>query len=163
MRVTAPASTPIPDHQMKRIPILAAALLGAGRVMAQDPSPAELGKLLFMICTQCHGADAKGQDVGGQKMAPPLAGSPIANGKPDVFALVVMKGIQKEDTKWQGVMAPLEASLDDEKMAAVMTYVRSSFGNTSAPVSAADLKSFREKWKDIKAPVTRAKIAELSK
>lgn len=96
-------------------------------------------------------------------MAPPLAGSPIATGKPEVFAMVVLKGIQKQDTKWLGIMAPLEISLDDEKLAAVMTYVRSNFGNSASAVTTEQAKAFREQWKDIKTPVTRAKIAELSK
>jgi mono/diheme cytochrome c family protein len=61
-------------------------------------------------------------------------------------------------------MAPLEAAFpDDEKLAAVMTYVRNSFGNSASVVTAADVKKFREQWKDIKAPVTRAKLTELEK
>jgi len=146
---------------MKHLTFLAAILLFAPLASAQDA--ADLGKTMFMICTACHGPDAKGLDVGAQKMAPPLAGSAIATGKPEIFAMVVMKGIQKEDTKWLGIMAPLEASLDDEKLAAVMTYVRSNFGNAASAVTAEQAKAFREKWKDVKAPVTRAKIAELSK
>ncbi len=152
---------------MRYLSLLASACLAVPCATAQDPAPdsapPDLGKSMFLICTACHGQDAKGLDVAGQKMAPPLAGSPIATGKPEVFAMVVMKGIQKEDTKWLGIMAPLEASLDDEKLAAVMTYVRSNFGNTASPVTAAQAKAYREQWKDVKAPVTRARIAELSK
>ena len=79
-----------------------------------------------------------------------------------VMALVVLKGIQKEGTEYLGMMAPLGAALDDEKLAAVMTYVRGSFGNKGAAVTKEDAAKYREQWKDIKAPVTRAKIAELS-
>jgi mono/diheme cytochrome c family protein len=147
--------------RMEHLALLAAALLAAPLATGQDP--ADLGKTMFLVCTACHGPDAKGLDVGGQKMAPPLAGSKIATGNPEVFAMIVLKGIQKEDTKWLGIMAPLETSLDDTNLAAVMTYVRSNFGNTASAVTPEQAKAFREKWKDLKAPVTRAKVAELSK
>jgi len=122
----------------------------------------ETGKVSFMLCAACHGQDGTGVAVGPSKMAPSLVDSKIALGDPAVMALVVMKGIQKEGAAYLGAMAPLEGSLDDEKLAAVMTYVRGSFGNKGAPVTAADAKKYREQWKDVKAPVTRAKIAELS-
>ena len=59
-------------------------------------------------------------------------------------------------------MARSGAALDDEKLAGVMTHVRGSFDNKAAPVTPEDAKKYREQWKDIKAPVTRAKLAELS-
>ncbi len=145
---------------MKIIPTLCSALVFAtGHVLAQD----DLGKTMFAVCMACHGPDAQGLPVGPQKMAPPLAGSKLANGDPSVFALIVLKGIQKETQQYVGIMAPLEATLDDAKLAAVMTYVRSNFGNKSPAVTAEEAKAFREKWKDVKAPVTRAKLDELEK
>ena len=122
----------------------------------------ETGKASFMLCAACHGMDAKGVQAGPSKMAPTLIESKIALGEPAVFALVLINGIQKEGTEYMMAMAPLGAALDDEKLAAVMTYVRGSFGNKAAAVTAADAKKYREQWKDIKAPITRAKIAELS-
>jgi mono/diheme cytochrome c family protein len=122
----------------------------------------ETGKASFMLCAACHGMDAKGVQAGPSKMAPSLVDSKVALGDPSVMALVILKGIQKEGTDYLGMMAPLEAALDDEKLAGLMTYVRGSFGNKAAPVTVEDAKKFRDQWKDIKAPVTRAKIAELS-
>jgi mono/diheme cytochrome c family protein len=121
----------------------------------------EAGKATFMLCAACHGQDAMGVAAGPSKMAPAIAGSKIVLGNPAEMALVILKGIQKENATYLGVMAPLEAALDDQKLADVMTYVRGSFGNTAAPVTLEDAKKFREQWKDVKAPVTRAKIAEL--
>jgi mono/diheme cytochrome c family protein len=122
----------------------------------------ETGKASFMLCAACHGMDAKGVQAGPSKMAPSLVDSKVALGDPSVMALVILKGIQKEGTDYLGMMAPLEAALDDQKLAGLMTYVRGSFGNKAAPVTVEDAKKFRDQWKDIKAPVTRAKIAELS-
>ena len=122
----------------------------------------ETGKMSYMTCAACHGMDAKGVQAGPSKMAPALIDSKIALGDPSVMALVVLKGIQKEGTEYLGMMAPLGAALDDEKLAAVMTYVRGSFGNKAAAVTKEDAAKYREQWKDITAPVTRAKLAELS-
>lgn len=122
----------------------------------------EIGKPSFMLCAACHGMDGKGVQAGPTKMAPTLVDSKIALGDPSVLALVIINGIQKEGTEYLGMMAPLGAALDDEKLAAVITYVRNSFGNKAPAVTAADAKKYRDQWKDIKAPVSRAKIAELS-
>ena len=145
-------------------PILAAAALTL-TATADDADTAkqmETGKASFMLCAACHGMDAKGVQAGPSKMAPSLVDSKIANGDPAIMALVVLNGIQKEGTEYLGMMAPLGAALDDEKLAAVMTYVRGSFGNKSSAVTPEDAKKFREQWKDTKGPVTRAKLAELS-
>lgn len=97
-------------------------------------------------------------------MAPSLVNSKVVNGDPSVLALVILKGIKKEGTEYMGVMAPLEAAYtDDKKLAAVMNYVRQSFGNKAAAVTAEDVAKFRAKWKEETAPVTRAKLQELSK
>ena len=129
---------------------------------AETAKMMETGKASFMLCAACHGMDAKGVQAGPSKMAPTLIDSKIALGDPSVMALVILKGIQKEGTEYLGVMAPLGAALDDEKLAAVMTYVRGSFGNKGAAVTTADAAKYREQWKDVTASVTRAKIAELS-
>lgn len=136
--------------------------LSASANEAEIAKQMETGKASYMLCAACHGMDAKGVQAGPSKMAPTLIDSKIANGDPALFALVLINGIQKEGTEYMMMMAPLGAALDDEKLAAVMTYVRGSYGNKSAAVTTADAKKYREQWKDLKTPVTRAKIAELS-
>ena len=129
---------------------------------AQKAKMMEEGKMAYMTCAACHGMDAAGVQAGPSKMAPSLIGSKIALGDPSVMALVIINGIQKEGTEYLGMMAPLGAALDDAKLAAVMTYVRGSFGNTAAPVTAEDAKKYREQWKTVTGPVSRAKLAELT-
>ncbi len=121
----------------------------------------ETGKTAFMLCAACHGMDAKGVQAGPKKMAPTLIDSKMVLGDPAVMALVILNGIQKEGDEFLGVMAPLGAALNDEKLADVMTYVRGSFGNKSTPVTEEDAKKFREQWKETKGQITRAKLAEL--
>lgn len=147
---------------MKHTLLLLAGLMAAPLALAQD----DLGKTTYATCSACHGPDGQGLALGPtMKMAPSLSNSKIVNGDPAVLALVLLKGIQKDpaNTAIAGIMAPLGGALDDAKLAAVMTYVRANFGNKSAAVTEAEAKGYREKWKDITAPVTRAKIEELSK
>lgn len=127
------------------------------------------GQVAAATCLACHGPDGKGLPVGTMKMAPSLEGSAVVNGDPEVFARVVLKGIKKEGTAYVGMMTPLEASfttdgsVDAAKLAAVMTYVRNSFGNSAAPVTTAQAKAAAEKFKDVKEPVTRAELDALTK
>ena len=123
----------------------------------------ETGKAAFMTCAACHGMDGQGVAAGPKKMAPSLTASKIAVGDPAIFALVIQNGIAKETQDYLGMMAPLGAALDDEKLAGVMTYVRNSFGNTGSVVTAADAKKYREQFKAVAGPVTRAKLTELEK
>ncbi|WP_193212636.1 c-type cytochrome [Luteolibacter marinus] len=143
------------------IPVLAATVLSASADEAADKAKLiETGKANFATCMACHGPDGTGLPVGDKKMAPTLAGSKVVNGDPAVFALAVLKGIQKDpaNTEILGVMAPLEAALDDEKLAGVLTYVRNSFGNSSSVVTPADAAKYRAQFKDIKAPVLRTDL-----
>ena len=95
-------------------------------------------------------------------MAPTLIGSKSVVGDPSVLALVILKGIKKEGTEYIGMMAALEAAFaDDQKLADVMTHVRKSFGNDAPAVTKEDAAKYRAQWKDMKEPVSRAKLAEL--
>jgi mono/diheme cytochrome c family protein len=151
---------------MKYAASLILALVVPSIALADDAEKAklmELGKAGYMACAACHGMDGQGVAAGPKKMAPSLTGSKIAMGDPAIFTLVLQNGIAKESQDWLGVMAALGPTMDDEKIAAVMTYVRNSFGNTGSVVTAADAKKFREQYKAVAGPVTRAKLAELSK
>ena len=146
---------------MKTFTALCIGLLALSSASFAQDAAADLGKTTFMVCMACHGPDGKGMPAGDKTMAPTLVGSKIATGDPELFAAVVIKGIKKEDDKYLQMMAPLP--LPDEQLAAVMTYVRSSFGNKADAVTAEQVKGYREKTKDLPTPLTRAKIEELSK
>ena len=146
---------------------IALTLFAAQPLLADEEATKKLmaeGQALYATCMACHGQDGKGVAAGPSKMAPSLEGSAIANGDPAALALVLLKGIAKENQNYLGMMMPLEASLPtDDKLAAIMTYVRGSFGNKSAAVTPEEALKYREQWKDVKAPVTRAKLAEAAK
>jgi mono/diheme cytochrome c family protein len=155
-------TTIIPPTIMIKKLLLTPLFLGFA-VMAVHADEAA-GKAAYMLCAACHNPDGTGLPIGDKKMAPSLVGSKVVTGDASVLALVVLKGIKKEGTEHIGIMAPLEAAFaEDQKLADVLTYVRSAFGNKAAAVSVEDAAKFRAKWKDEKVPVTRAKLAELSK
>ncbi len=133
-----------------------------------DPAVMELGKSTYATCAACHGPDGRGLQVGPAKMAPSFHGDDDQAGvllaenveKP---ILVVLKGIQKEGMDFMGIMAPLGASLSDEQLAAVLTYLRNSYGNSASAVTTEDVAKAREKFADVNAPagVKRGEIDQI--
>lgn len=132
----------------------------AGGSAAIDPAVMALGKQSYMLCAACHGPDGKGLQAGPALMAPSLVGSKVLLGDPDAPLLVVLKGIAKENMNFMGVMAPLAAGLDDQKLAAVLTYVRNEWGNSAPAVTVEQAAAARAKFADVNAPagVKRAEI-----
>jgi mono/diheme cytochrome c family protein len=127
---------------------------------AIDPAVMALGKQSYMLCAACHGPDGTGLKAGPALMAPSLVGSKVLLGDPDGPLLVVLKGIAKENMNFMGVMAPLAAGLDDEKLAAVLTYTRNEWGNSAPAVTVEQAAAARAKFADVNAPagVKRAEL-----
>ena len=101
-------------------------------------------KVYETVCGICHGNDGMGKPV----MAPPLAASEwvIAAGfhRLAQIPLTGLNGnLQVEGKDWNLNMAPMGAALSDADLAAVLTYIRSSWGNKAGPVSADDVKAIR--------------------
>ena len=139
-------------------------LFGTAGVQAKpDPEQMALGKATYATCIACHGIDGKGMQLGEAGiMAPSLVKSPYVLGNSDVLALIILKGIVKDAaTNFAGVMAPLESALNDERLAAVMTYVRNSFGNKADPVTEAEARAARTNFAKIAGSVERTTIANL--
>ena len=95
------------------------------------------------VCGICHGTDGLGKP--GQ--APPLAGSEwVAKDVPSLahIPLTGLNGtIQVKGQSWSLSMAPMGANLSDADLAAVLSYIRSSWGNNYSAVTADDLKAVR--------------------
>lgn len=89
-------------------------------------------------CATCHQGDGNGLAVSG---FPPLAGSQWVTGNEERLIKLSLKGlmgpIEVLGRKYPGAvpMTPHEGLLDDEEMAAVLTYVRNAFGNKASVVS----------------------------
>lgn len=128
------------------------ALLKGGLKLAEEPAakpvdPMVLGKRVFNNCMACHQADGKG--VAGNY--PPLDGSHFVTGRPDVLAALLLHGLQGQVTvegeTFNGVM-PSWSHLDDDQIAAVMTYVRSSWSNQAPAVAPEVVAAVRSHTED---------------
>jgi mono/diheme cytochrome c family protein len=102
------------------------------------------GKTVYgTYCGLCHGSDGLGKP--GQ--APPLAGSEwVAKDVPSLarIPLAGLNGpIQVAGKDWNLSMAPMGATLSDADLAAVLTYIRTSWGNNNGAVSADEVKTAR--------------------
>jgi mono/diheme cytochrome c family protein len=94
------------------------------------------------VCVVCHQADGKGQ----AGAFPPLAGSGAFYGTPENMARIIVHGLNGEivvqGVTYNGAMPP-QGALSDYEIAAVATYVRSSWGNNDGIVLPAVVKSVR--------------------
>jgi mono/diheme cytochrome c family protein len=111
---------------------------GAAAMMAEGQ------RTYGMICATCHGDSGQGKP--GQ--APPLAGSEWVNAASfKRVAEIPQIGLNGElhvaGQEWNLQMAPMGAALSDSDYAAVMTYIRGSWGNKGGPVGEDDVKAIR--------------------
>lgn len=127
--------------------------------VSNDPKAliAEGETVYTAVCSACHQANGAGLPGA----FPPLAGSDWVNGPEEKIILTVLHGLSGEiivnGVKWNSAMPPQGATLDDRKVAAVLSYIRSAWGNSSPPVSPESVTTLREKFKD-HAPWTAADL-----
>lgn len=111
---------------------------GAAAMMAQGQ------RTYGMICAACHGDSGQGKP--GQ--APPLAGSEWVNAADfkevaEIPQLGLNGEVHVEGQDWNQQMAPMGATLSDSDLAAVLTYIRGSWGNKGGAVEQDDVKALR--------------------
>lgn len=124
---------------------------------AQDQM--EAGKAVYMqLCVACHQPTGAGLPP----VFPTLINTEYVSGSPERFAAMILKGVIGPITvngmMYNNVMPPQEAMLTDDKIAAAITYVRGSFGNSSPAVSPDVVKAARAKFADRKTSWTEADL-----
>jgi mono/diheme cytochrome c family protein len=98
------------------------------------------------FCITCHQLDGKGLSASG---FPPLAGTKWINGNDERLIKLVLNGlhgpIEVMGQKYGGQvpMTPFGGMLKDDEVAAVLTYVRNSFGNQAPAVAPEKVKQVR--------------------
>jgi len=134
------ANTPVPDDIRKL----------RSEISTKSPENRELilkGVVIFkQLCATCHGTDGKGAlTKSGQRLAPPLDGSPRVQGPKPVITRILLQGLTGpvDGKKYPDVMASMEAN-DDEWIASVLTYVRYRFGNNSSTVWPDNVEAVRK-------------------
>jgi mono/diheme cytochrome c family protein len=104
-------------------------------------------KLYEHHCADCHGADGRGMSVAGHPAYPPLAGNGALTMEDPVNAIrIVLNGGFPPATAGNPRpfgMPPYSPLLDDAEVAAVVTYVRNSWGNAAPAVTPPEVNRWR--------------------
>ena len=127
------------------------------------PLSAQDGQQLFTLyCSACHGVDGKGATGG---TFPPLAESPWLRGDPDRAVKIALKGligpVDVAGVTYNLEMPAQGAILPDDQLAAILTYVRSAWGNQAGPVTTEQVKTIRASVADRATPWTAEEILKL--
>lgn len=127
--------------QLKGIALTTAVALVAAAFVV--PGPERQGQSRFQICAGCHQAHGRGMPG----VFPPLAGSEIATGAPEIPIRIVLHGLQGPLTvkgqRFNGTM-PAWGQFSDADIAATLSYVRSQWGNAAATVTAVQVTAVRQ-------------------
>ena len=135
---------------------------GGGVQAAAPVDPKVVGKRLYaQNCVVCH--QATGQGVSGQ--FPPLAGSEWVNGNDkhgeNHLVLLMLNGhqgpMQVMGANYNNAM-PQWKQLSDDQIAAVLTYIRSEWGNKGTPMDASYVAGIRSEHKEQGEPWTEAQL-----
>ena len=121
-------------------------------VAVAGAAPAVDGKQLYGAkCAACH----QGSGLGVAGVFPPLAASEWVVGDEKILTNILLHGVNGEmivkGNKYNGAM-PAWNTLSDDELAAVLTYIRTDWGNTAPPLKAETIKSQRELTKARKEP-----------
>ena len=117
----------------------------SGPLLAQDGA-----QLYTTYCSVCHGLEG----TGAAGTFPPLAESPWIKGDGDRAIKVVLHGLEGPVNVigkiYNLAMPPQGEVLPDENIAAILTFVRSSWGNTESAISKDQVKAIRAATTDRK-------------
>src|SRR5205823_3237644 len=131
-----------------------------GEQQQAELTPHDRGKKIFAAnCQTCH--QANGLGVPGQY--PPLAGSEFTTGGSHRPAMIVLKGLQgpvtvKGQKFGSAVMQPWDKTLTDQRIADVLTYERSEWGNSASPVTAEQIAALRKELANHPASFTEPDV-----
>lgn len=113
-------------------------------------------------CMSCH--QTNGTGVPG--VFPPLVDSRWVEGSHEWLVRIILQGIhgpiEVNGMTYSGVMPPWGGFLNDEEVAALATYVRTSWGNDASPVTTEQVTAIREATSDRKDPWTAEELLEVT-
>ena len=104
-----------------------------GSAISAPNAVADGAQVFASQCVACHQATG----LGLPGAFPPLTGSEWVNGSPNILTRILLQGVQGKLTvagkSFVGVMPAFKDKLNDAEIAAVLSHIRSQWGN-SAPV-----------------------------
>lgn len=138
--------------------VLAAAwLMGA----AGQSASTDDGEALYLSrCMSCHQVDGNG--IAG--VFPPVNGTEWVTGDKGVLIRIVLGGVmgpmQVGNVTYSGAMPPWKSFLDDEEVAALLTYMRSAWDNDASAVTAEEVRLVRAATAERTAAWTAAELED---
>lgn len=119
------------------------------------PLNLQRGKAVFdNVCGLCHNPDGMGKP----NQAPPLAGSEWVKGIPSRMIPIPLIGlsgpVSVKGHEWNLAMPAMGASLSDEDLAAVLSYIRQSWGNSASEISAEQVRKVKDQMGRRTQPLT---------
>jgi len=121
---------------------------------------AEGQRIYTRVCQACH--QANGEGISG--VFPTLAGAEWVVDKPDYTVLSILNGLRgeliRERATYDGVMPQFGSQLDDQDIAAVVSYIRTSFGNDAGEIQPERVTQIRELTADKSGAYTAETIEE---
>jgi mono/diheme cytochrome c family protein/glucose/arabinose dehydrogenase len=114
-----------------------------------------------VLCASCH----QTHGLGTPGVAPRLAGSEWVTGSSQRLAQVVLRGlvgpIEVNGEEWNLHMPGIGSSgvVNDEDLAAILTYIRRAWGNTADPIAPEFMVAERQASADRKFPWTASELA----
>ena len=112
---------------------------------AAEAAPSGGAALYNQDCAACH--QMAGTGVPGA--FPPLASNKIVQGDPNFLSRVALYGLQGQVTvngqSYNGAMPAFASSLTDDEISQILTYIRSSWGNSASAVASSVVSTERAK------------------
>ncbi|WP_274630988.1 c-type cytochrome [Arvimicrobium flavum] len=143
------------EEDVRAIAVYLKDLEGEERPSPSEPDSATMeagAAIYFDNCSACHVSGGQGVP----RFFAPLAGSGKVNNQDATTVVrVILEGARAVPTKAHPTpltMPAFDWKLTDEQVAAVATYVRSSWGNRGGAVSPADVAALRERLADSMGP-----------
>ena len=140
----------------------------SGEVVVEKQDPLVLGKKQYdAVCITCHQANG----LGLPSVFPPLAGSEWVSGSQDRLIRLVVYGLNgplkvkgldygAAAMPTMGKVAGSGFNLNDEKIAAVLTYIRHEWGNDFKAITTEQVTAIRTKEGDRK-PYTQEELLQI--
>lgn len=120
---------------------------------------AETGQRIYgRTCITCHQANGQGQPGA----FPPLVGSAFVSGDKDRLIRIALNGLSGplvvNGQRFNGVMPGWKAQLNDAQVAAVLSYVRATFGSGADSVTVEEVREQRAALASRATPLTAAEL-----
>jgi len=128
---------------------------------AAEKEQFELGKQTYLLtCAACHQPHGLGQEG----LAPPLVDSDWVTGSEKRLASIVLQGLRgpiNVNGKQFSLEMPPLGILEDQQIAAILTYVRREWNHTASPVTTEFVTKTRAESASREEPWTEADLLKL--